>query len=490
MNMKVDNKKIVTLYIPMCWWILMGILATRFFVNPPPFEIIESDKDWLIWKILAYNIGFFASGAIIFKVFHSLFLIFLQKDAVYKEIFTYTMFYLVIMSGLVFLKQIIDPLYTGDELQFYLNALNLYPFLCMMTSQVYIISLFLLPVSISPLLIKAVFHAFVVGYIVGQTRIYYKTRWAYLLFGIFMSGPVLRESMKIHRMQWYALLYVLVAVKLYYDNKEKKNMNYHTVLCMCFFVSLLTIWRREGMYLFVLGLLGILFVYGANVNRKKIVISFFIIDLLCFTPVVIHETQAQFSEAGTTWQAWAVHMCGVSGLDREKNESALSKISQKLSMEIVDRYNSEVGEERYYEAYWAWPVPRYKGGRYYAVIKGIPEEKEILFRQGVMELILKNPFIFLKSRVNAWNATAAKSNMNNLYVPLFICIGIAFYSLKKHEYLLAGIFWGVLCHCTLTVIAMPVSYFKYFYEMYLIAYVFGIILLIKNILLRRNRERE
>lgn len=251
-----------------------GGISNKIFFYPKPVELYSPVQRWIIWKILAYCIGVLVSGIIVFTIFNVLYLIFFQKDAVAKEIFTYTVLYLILMIGLVLTKQATDPLYVGDELGIYLKALNLYPFEFILTSQIYIICFFIFPVSISPLLIKAVFHAFVVGYIVGRTRIYYKTKWAYLLFGIFMLRPVLNESMRIHRMQWYALLYVLVAAKLYYDRKETKNVSFRTVLLMCSLVALLTIWRREGIYLLALGLLGILFVYGANINRKKIIFSF------------------------------------------------------------------------------------------------------------------------------------------------------------------------------------------------------------------------
>lgn len=133
-------------------------------------------------------------------------------------------------------------------------------------------------------------------------------------------------------------------------------------------------------------------------------------------------------------------MCGVDELDREKNNIALSKIGQKLSIEAVDRYNSELRVKKYSGCYWE--VPNYMGGKYYAVLKGNTEEKEMAFKQGVIELVLKNPFIFLKSRINAWNAIAAKTNISNLYIPLLICIAMAFYGLKKGAYLLMGISGG------------------------------------------------
>ena len=133
-------------------------------------------------------------------------------------------------------------------------------------------------------------------------------------------------------------------------------------------------------------------------------------------------------------------MCGVDELDREKNNIALSKIGQKLSIEAVDRYNSELRVKKYSGCYWE--VPNYMGGKYYAVLKGNTEEKEMAFKQGVIELVLKNPFIFLKSRINAWNAIAAKTNISNLYIPLLICIATDFYGLKKGAYLLWGISGG------------------------------------------------
>ncbi len=84
----------------------------------------------------------------------------------------------------------------------------------------------------------------------------------------------------------------------------------------------------------------------------------------------------------------------------------------------------------------------------------------------------------MKSRINAFSYVAATENSYNLYVPLLVLMAMLIYSMIKKQKPLSILLVGILCHTILTAAFMPCSWFKYFYAIYLTAYVFGIIVLI------------
>lgn len=60
---------------------------------------------------------------------------------------------------------------------------------------------------------------------------------------------------------------------------------------------------------------------------------------------------------------------------------------------------------------------------------------------------------------------------------VMIVIILTVYSIVKRDRILVILCLGVLAQTMITALAMPASYFKYFYEMYLFAYYFMVIVL-------------
>ena len=102
----------------------------------------------------------------------------------------------------------------------------------------------------------------------------------------------------------------------------------------------------------------------------------------------------------------------------------------------------------------------------------------LIFKKEVIKIIKKEPLVFIKSRISAFKAAAMAKNSYNLYLPLIILLVIIAESMIDRDIILTMLGSGILCHTIFTIMLMPTSYFKYFYEMYVFAYVFGMIVIV------------
>lgn len=414
--------------------------------------------------------GYYGLFGILYKIIY-------EKDHEQKCLFRGTALYFAIILGVMLTNLSIQGLvYTSDYANIFRMALELYPFTFGLTSGVYIISLMMFPFPIAPSIIKIVFQSLMVGYIVYRTSKHYKTKWAYLIYGVFLLPPILWSSATIHRMQWYVLLYLGIAVKLFYDYKENKKITLKEFILISILISVLTIWRREGIYLIVLGPLLLLVTYGFEKKWKQQMLLFLAIECIIAFPLRWSERNGMPEEI-IAWRALAVHMLAEKDLDRDKYYGEVAAIGKDLSIDIIDKYNKDYGNSAYADVHWSWKG--FENDKYFAVLQDSELDRENM-KKNVAKLIIQEPKLFLTTRVKAWNHVAAKENINNLYIPLVLSVFICLYGLIKKNYVQFLLFFGVLGHTILTSLTMPATYFKYFYVLYLMAYIFSIIVLIEE----------
>lgn len=104
-----------------------------------------------------------------------------------------------------------------------------------------------------------------------------------------------------------------------------------------------------------------------------------------------------------------------------------------------------------------------------------------IFNKAVIEIVKKQPLVFLKSRMEAFIRAGCSYDYYNLILPFMILIILIIYVRIKHNWLYLLICPGVFGHTCITTLTMPAFYFKYFFEMYVFAYIFGVITLIEVI---------
>lgn len=279
-------------------------------------------------------------------------------------------------------------------------------------------------------------------------------------------------------MHWYGILYLFFVVKVYFDSREE-NQAYTawTVISLSMISAVLTVLRREGMYLFVFGAVMMVLAYAKDrgiIKRKliyKVLIPFVLIEVLFYIPALKNG----FGEKNTTYRAYFVHMLGEKSFDRELVADELRAAGQFMDIEIIDRYNRDLGIEGFADCMYDWPG--WRDGSYYA-LRPHPGVSSDEFAKCVVEIIKKEPAVFAKTRVRAFCAAAYRANSYNLFLPLFMLIIIMGYSIFKKDKQLEVISSGVLIHTGITALTMPASYFKYFYQMMLFSYFFIVVILV------------
>ncbi len=202
-----------------------------------------------------------------------------------------------------------------------------------------------------------------------------------------------------------------------------------------------------------------------------ILVGFLLTELLFNIPIMYNGMQ----EGSMAQNAIVVHMLGESSLDRKKVRDELDVLGREYSIEVIDRYNQDLGLVSFdsnnfdlvdwYDNYYYIHIPD----------SDITEEE---YKTAFYGLIMKQPMVFVKSRIRAFLAAGRQEDAYNLYLPCSLLLAEIVYSIikKKREWFV--MLTGIVVHMGLTTLAMPASFFKYFFQMYLVAYTFLIIMII------------
>jgi len=472
-------RKHIDLLVAIIWSIISITRGLNFVTTQgklvESYEIGRAQR--LFWCSLAI---FFAIIAI--YAFCKFFVNAIKNDGSERKILIYALPFLFVFMSYFFITYVRAynaSYYQGDEKLVWDAAVNMYPYFFVYLSEIYLWSFFILPTSIAPTIVKIFMEAMIMGYIVWRVKKYYKTKNAYFIYLLCMLSPFYTLGVEIHRMQWYSFIYLFVMVKLFFDIREKNNLPFKwvNVITMIFLISLLSVLRREGLYLILLGLILLLMAYGSISERRVTIIMiaiFLVAEIIVYLPVLKNG----MDEKGTTTTAIIVHMLGEKSLNRDVVSKELEVLDKVFDIEIIDRYNTDMGIEAYDKNYYdeiGWNSNYYFIHR--EVVEATPEEIEDAYHN----LILKQPIVFLKSRIRAFLAAGREESAYNLYLPSFILLAELLYSIIKKNKEMLLIFGCVLIHISITTLAMPASFFKYFFEMYLMSYTFIIIVILDNI---------
>ena len=409
------------------------------------------------------------------------------------QIVVYSMPYFIILLVLHILHN--GMTLSGDE-QFIYNCVtnwNVFPGHFMyFTGLVYALSLMILPSIAGIYIIKIFLQALLCGYCIVRFKLYYRTKCCVLLYFLFLFPPVLQNGIRIHRMQYYALLYLFLVIKLVFDYKSSQTCSRMGGLLMMAAFSSLAIWRKEGIYLLFFAPLILCAVY--HVSKVKDIIKTFSVFLLVFvvlySPQLFNSTQSFTSEDTPTYNGWLVNMCR-EGLDQKKYIKQMNEIDQYISVDKINRINKELGEANYEDNYIAI-LEEYNG------IQADYSQQDVdNYKKAVRYLVIHEPIIFLKTRIGLWNYTSHNAShsirimksgflffiygmTSNLDIPLISIILLFIYSIISKKFAYTFISAGLIIHTGITLMLSPAAYFKYYYQMYLVGYFF-IFILVMNV---------
>lgn len=373
------------------------------------------------------------------------------------------------------------PLLKTDDINVYREIIkwNFYPYhFASYMAISYILPLMLVPFKFSLFVSHAALQSFVFGYIFKRVRLYFKTKVSCLVCVLgFFSIIFLQNSYLINRMHYYALLYLVVVSKMTFDYLEHKREDKFECIMMMVVGAVLALWRKEGIYLVFL--FPVLLTTTYSIKRKHIkalLVSWITIMLIVWSPEIFHffKIGTATQESSHTYNTVITHM-DRKGLNWEKYPKEKEVISKSIDFAVMHKLNHDFGDENYRDEWIAWK----KG---YIGIKSSYGDNFPQFTASIKKLIIKEPLLFLKTRVGSFYYSSFKSRNSiytNLHLPLLVIVCVMFWGIVKKKYFFALLSMGLILHTFITTMLSPAGYFKYYLHMFFIGWFLLLLFILK-----------
>ena len=490
--------------------------------------------DYVTCKVCA----FFASWAFFYMVWQ----VFVEKDGILRgnkdnrntasRVVIKALPYLVIMIPVCIFK-LRGGYLSNDETLIYENAVTLthYTWFYYITTYYYIISLMLIPHMYAPIFVKLIIEYLTIGYIVLRSSDYFAARqsgpfikkpvkigYGALIMVLFVLYPVIAYTTSAHRLPIYFLLYLLLMTMLLFDRLEQAILTKRRLITIILLGCILTQWRTEGIYLVVLIPILVHLTYEKifitagktyNLKDKKIFITSLVIFLLCQYLVSIpqngliaHEMGAAADDRMKPFYAYTITNMYRNGLDLDKNAGDLEIVDRYISLESLEKISDYYGDINYEDVLILYQ-PGFIGVREEA---GITEYYD--FVAALKRIFKNNPQVFLRTRIGAFIYAALPYHINftgsdpralaglavsivktlsyNLFIPLITILFLCLYSLARGRWFTFFATGGVLAHWFIVFILAPASYFKYYFPVYMTAYLYLFLIIIAGLYNRKH----
>ncbi len=364
----------------------------------------------------------------------------------------------------------------------------------------YIVSLMLLPFSHGPIIMKALIEFFVVGYTVSRTKAYFGKKPGMFMYILFLLYPVIAYTTSAHRLPVYFLIYLALFVKLFYDRLENRAITAKGAFFMLLAGAVLTQWRTEGIYLLVLIPILMFMVYPALRGRKQaiiLIVSYLAIQYIISIPQngIGSDVSGAANDRMKPFYAYTITNMYRNGLDLEKNADDLAIVDRYMPIDAIRAINEHY-EDINYEDVLILMNEEFGGIRPEA---GYTEYYE--FTQALKRIFGNNPDVFAKTRLGAFRYAAlpyhitfdgygvkalaktaisiVKTVSYNLFIPVIFAAFLCIYCLIRRKWYTFFVSGGLMAHWFIVFILAPASYFKYYFPVYIMAYFYIIVLLIR-----------
>ncbi len=468
---------IVIHFLLTCWWEMWIFTGSR----------IESLLTWGTIKSVTF--------AVIAGFWYILFTGFSDKKSHWRRIMLYSLPYALLLLIWFSFKVYGNYTVSSDEERI-LNAVknyNIFPEHFLYPTGLFTaISMQLIPSIYGPIIGHILFQSFVCGYCIEKL----KSKWIY---GVFLLYPVIINGWMFHRMQTYGLFYLILFVKCYADYQTGKYVGKYNFIVITLLCSILSFWRREGLYLFLTGIIILVTTY--RIKKEYWARSFLVYAIIAFwvfIPEISHDI-GKNSSRGESGLAYVVAFTQMErmGLDVDKYPEQKEILEETFDLSMVNKINRILGTKANDDAYLAWDV---KGvtesfkeiefpkeifdGRKYITLRKHSSEVSEDFCNAVKCLIIHEPIIFLQSRLSMFHSASMNGNHSkgwyswvkaifwNLYLPL-LCIICSLWRNLRTNGILTPLVWldmGLILHTVITMLVSPCGYFKYYYHVYLIGW--------------------
>ena len=490
----------------------------RIFTVPPS----ENMTDYVICKICAFIAAWF-----FYYMLWQLIMDRNRRDNTVTRVLTSALPYLLVIIVVSALK-LRGGYLSNDETLIFENAVSLthYTWFYYITTYYYIISLMLIPHMYGPIFVKLILEYLVIGYVVLRVSDYYRAKsdgrliskpvrvgYGSLIMLLFLLYPVIAYTTSAHRLPIYFLLYLFMMVMLLFDKLEKATLTVPKTSFLLILNAVLTQWRTEGIYLAVLVPILIFLTYeNIRLNKDRtvrlrksvpavlIILAGLLIQYLVSIPqngLIAKERGAAADDRMKPFYAYTITNMYRNGLDMDKNAGDLAIVDRYISMESLDAINEYYGDINYEDVLILYQ-PGFIGVREDA---GVTEYYD--FVKALKNIFKNNPQVFIRTRIGAFKyaalpyhitftgtdvrsllsfaISAVKTVSYNLFIPLVIILLLLFYSLIKGRWFSFFVMGGLLAHWFIVFILAPASYFKYYFPVYITAYLYLFLLIIEQI---------
>ena len=510
-----------------------GIADLKIFT----VQVSANPVDYLICKICACiaSWGFF----------YMLWQLFLEKDGIFSEkkenrntvsrVVIKALPYLVIMIPICVIKMRSGYL-SNDETLIYENAITLthYTWFYYITTYYYIVSLMLIPHMYAPIFVKLIIEYLTIGYVVLRSSDYFAARqsepfikkpvnigYGALIIILFVLYPVIAYTTSAHRLPIYFLLYLLLITMLLFDRLDQAALTIPRLFTIIILGCILTQWRTEGIYLLVLIPILVLLCYenihltkakALKVKNKKVFAVSLVIFLICQYLVSIPQNGLFARELGAAaddrmkpFYAYTITNMYRNGLDMDKNAEDLKIVDKYISLESLDKISDYYGDINYEDVLILYQ-PGFIGVREEA---GVTEYYD--FANALRRIFKNNPQVFLRTRIGAFIYAAlpfhitftgftpgglvsfavslVKTVSYNLFIPLILILFLCLYSLARGRWFTFFTTGGLLAHWFIVFILAPASYFKYYFPVYITAYLYLFLIIIAGLYNRKHHTK-
>ncbi|MBR4308003.1 MAG: hypothetical protein IKT58_00255 [Oscillospiraceae bacterium] len=400
-----------------------------------------------------------------------------------RVILAYSGIYLILLLGWLF--KMMPHTLQGDELNIYNHGKELdamaYWF-NYFTGYYWISCSMLFPFQLGAVFVKVVLHALVIGYCTYRLSKAASPRAALLLFLPYLQPFVLDLGCSAHRLPIYGILYLFLGAKLFFDHKEGKSMDRKTLVLLSVVIAILSFWRTEGLYLTVAGPILVLVAYRVPVKGQlsrlwKPALCYFLILVL----VALPQLAAYMDKNKPSVIVRSEPLCGYALANMLRNgleegdipPEEYAAIDRYISFRDLEEFNQTNGDRAYAHA------------MVMSLASGDADfEVREAFCDAVKSLILRHPFIYLRSQWNSFRYTSSQYDYlrgkteylryfsYRQWIPLILCLCFLVYGLLRKKYVTLLLSLCAVGNWALVTALMPAAYAKYFYVDYLLGYFF------------------
>ncbi|KXK25804.1 MAG: hypothetical protein TR69_WS6001001410 [candidate division WS6 bacterium OLB20] len=320
----------------------------------------------------------------------------LEHDRFYLSWLRHGAVYLLIMAFLLLFTWPgywrVDEFYTFE----YVRELKYSSWQSYITMLYYTFSLMLFPSGVLITLWQIIMQSFAVGYILARLKTVFPDGRRYLFGYIpFLLPAVLLYNLNPMRMTMYAYLEVLFVFTLLLAYTGRLRVRYRHIAVLSVGITLLALWRTEGIYYLILGPLALILAMGKRsraflLRSLLIFVTTFAVTYLYISVRSTPEDREEQARYSVTAFVNPLSVMLQSELRSEDLETRLAAIDRVVSLESLQQYPS------YNEVPALW------------VGNGLrPDFEDHLpeFRRQYLLLVAENPGLFLDARIKTLLST-------------------------------------------------------------------------------------